>query len=177
MATNGIKIANDPEFANKMKEAGVQTVYLQFDGLREQNYIDARGKPLLKTKLKAIENLRNTKGKPLSTVLVPTIINGINDDQCGEILKFAIENRDVIRSVNFQPVAFTGRISKDELRTQRFTISDMADRLEKQTNYVKKYDFYPVPFVAPISYMASVVTGKEKIAFTSHPHCGVAPLR
>ena len=50
VATNGIKIANDPEFANKMKEAGVQTVYLQFDGLREQNYIDARGKPLLKTK-------------------------------------------------------------------------------------------------------------------------------
>ncbi len=174
IATNGIKIANDPEFANKMKDAGVQTVYLQFDGLKEENYIAARGKSLLKTKLKAIENLRNTKGKPLSTVLVPTIINGINDDQCGDILKFAIENRDVIRSVNFQPVAFTGRISKDELEAQRFTISDLADRLEKQTGFVKKYDFYPVPFVAPISYMASVVTGKNKVAFTSHPHCGVA---
>jgi uncharacterized radical SAM superfamily Fe-S cluster-containing enzyme len=46
--------------------------------------------------------------------------------------------------------------------------------LEKQTEYVTKYDFYPVPFVAPISYMASVVSGKNKVAFTSHPHCGVA---
>jgi uncharacterized radical SAM superfamily Fe-S cluster-containing enzyme len=174
VATNGIKIAADPEYANKMKDAGVQTVYLQFDGLKEENYIAARGKPLLKTKLKAIEHLRNTRGKPLSTVLVPTIINGINDDQCGEILKFAIENRDVIRCINYQPVSFTGRISKDELEAQRFTISDLADRLEKQTNYVNKYDFYPVPFVAPISYMASVVSGKQKVAFTSHPHCGVA---
>jgi uncharacterized radical SAM superfamily Fe-S cluster-containing enzyme len=174
VATNGIKIANDPNYANKMKDAGVQTVYLQFDGLREQNYIDARGKPLLKTKLQAIENMRNTKGKPLSTVLVPTIINGINDDQCGEILKFAIKNRDVIRCVNFQPVAFTGRISRDELESQRFTLADLADRLEKQTDFVNKYDFYPVPFVAPISYMASVVSGKDKVNFTSHPHCGIA---
>ena len=174
VATNGLKLANVQGYAQKMKDAGVQTVYLQFDGLKEENYIAARGKPLLKTKLKAIENMRNTKDKPLSTVLVPTIINGVNDDQCGEILKFAIENRDVIRCVNFQPVAFTGRISMKELESQRFTISDLADRLEKQTNFVKKYDFYPVPFVAPISYLASVVSGKDKVSFTSHPHCGVA---
>ena len=174
IATNGIKMARDESFAQRCVDSGLHTVYLQFDGLKEENYIQARGKPLLDIKLKAIENCRNTKPRPLATILVPTIVKTINDDQVGEILNFAIDNRDVVRGVNFQPVAFTGRISQEERERQRYTLSDLAKDLEKQTGFLSKDDFYPVPFVTPISELISVIKGEPQMAFTSHPHCGLA---
>ncbi len=174
IATNGIKLANNEDFAKKCVEAGLHTVYLQFDGLEEENYEQARGREMLDVKKKAIENCRKVKPNPLSTVLVPTIVNTINDDQVGDILDFAIKNRDVIRGVNYQPVAFTGRIEKEEREKQRYTISDLAIDLEEQTGYLDRDDFYPVPFVTPISKLISVVKDDPQVAFTSHPHCGTA---
>ncbi len=174
MATNGIKLAKDESYAQKCIDAGLHTVYLQFDGMKEENYIQARGTELLDVKKKAIENCRKTKPKPLATVLVPTIVKGINDDQVGDILQFAIDNRDVVRGVNFQPVAFTGRIDKEKRRKQRYTLSDLAIGLEEQTGSLSKEDFYPVPFVTPISQMVSVIKDEPQLAFTSHPHCGLA---
>ncbi|MFP4001570.1 MAG: tetraether lipid synthase Tes [Thermoplasmata archaeon] len=174
VATNGIKLAKDEDYTQKCVDAGLHTVYLQFDGLKRENYIQARGKDLLDTKKKVIENCRKTKPRPLATVLVPTIVKTINDDQVGDILDFAIKNRDVIRGVNYQPVAFTGRISKEERREQRYTLPDMAIDLQEQTGYLSKEDFYPVPFVTPISKLVSVIKDEPHIAFTSHPHCGLA---
>jgi len=174
IATNGIKLAGNPKYAQKCVDSGLHTVYLQFDGLKEDNYLQARGKPLLDVKMKAIENCRSTKPRPLATVLVPTIVKTINDDQVGDILNFAIENRDVIRGVNYQPVAFTGRISQEERENQRYTLSDLAIDLEGQTDYLSREDFYPVPFVTPVSQMVSVLKDDPKVAFTSHPHCGLA---
>lgn len=125
-------------------------------------------------KQRAIDNCRSANPMPLTVVLVPTILNGINDDQVGPILDYAIENRDVIRAVNYQPVSFTGRISQEEREEGRFTLPDLADRFEKQTTYLKKEDFYPVPCVTPISELISVITKDPKVAFTCHPHCGIA---
>jgi uncharacterized radical SAM superfamily Fe-S cluster-containing enzyme len=174
VATNGIKFADDPNFAQKCEDFGLHTVYLQFDGLREDIYIKARGRPLMDVKQRAIDNCRSANPMPLTVVLVPTILNGINDDQVGPILDYAIENRDVIRAVNYQPVSFTGRISQEEREEGRFTLPDLADRFEKQTTYLKKEDFYPVPCVTPISELISVITKDPKVAFTCHPHCGIA---
>lgn len=173
VATNGVLLARRDGFAQEMADAGLHTVYLQFDGLREENYIAARGVPLLNSKIKAVENCRKVRPKPLAVVLVPTIVNTINDDQVGAILDFAIRNRDVIRGVNYQPVAFTGRIDEEARERERFTLSDLAIRLEEQTEYLTRYDFYPVPSVVAISRLVSAIQG-PKVAFTSHPHCGIA---
>jgi uncharacterized radical SAM superfamily Fe-S cluster-containing enzyme len=173
VATNGIKMATEPDFTKKMQDAGLHTVYLQFDGLREENYIKARGKPLLEIKKKAIRSCQVLPSK-LSVVLVPTIVNGLNDDQVGEIVKFAIQNRDVVRGVNFQPVSFAGRIDYNEREKQRFTLPDLVDRLAKQTDFISKEDWFPVPVVSPISEFLSVLFGEPKLAFTPHPHCGLA---
>ncbi len=176
VATNGIVLAKDEDYAQKLVDAGMNTVYLQFDGFDDEMYKKVRGRKLLKIKYKAIENCRKTKPKPLATILVPTIINGINDGEVGEMLKFAIKNNDVLRGVNYQPVSFTGRIDLNELKKQRFTLPDLAERLEEQTDFLKKDDFYPVPCVAPISELASLISGAPKVSFTTHPHCGIATL-
>ena len=171
VATNGIKMATDPTFTRRMMEAGLHTVYLQFDGLREENYIKARGRPLLEIKKKAIQSCKDCH---LSVVLVPTVVNGMNDDQMGEILQFAIENSDAVRGVNFQPVSFAGRIDQKEREEGRFTLPDLVDRLEKQTTYIKRSDWYPVPVVTAISEFLSVMKGTPQLCFTAHPHCGLA---
>lgn len=174
VATNGLKLANIDDYAQKCVDAGLHTVYLQFDGLDDEIYKEARGRPMVELKKKVIENCRKTKPKPLATVLVPVLLKGVNDDQVGTIVDFAIKNRDVIRGVNFQPVAFTGRIEKEKREKQRYTLTDMVTGLAEQTDYFSKEDFYPVPFVTPISQLISVIKNEPQVAFTSHPHCGLA---
>src|SRR5438552_3802245 len=127
--------------------------------------------------LKVIERGRERKGKNLPTTaicFVPTMVNSFNDDQAGEILNYAIKNRDVVKGVNFQPVSLTGRIPEEDRRKLRYTLSDLAYDLEEQTGYLTRDDWYPVPFVAPISELVSVLTDTAKPSFTSHPACGLA---
>ncbi len=173
VATNGVALAKDPEFAKRSVDAGVHTIYLQFDGFDDKMYEEVRGQPMVDIKQRAIDAVRAAKPN-MSICLVPTIINTINDDMVGDIVKFAIENSDVIHAVNFQPVAFTGRIDKADLARQRFTLADLANRLEEQTDFLKKEDFFPVPSVTVFSELAAMLQGDPKVAFTSHPHCGLA---
>ena len=101
--TNGVRISKDIDFLRKIYEAGASTFYLQFDGMKPGPYIAARGLDLLDTKKKAIENCRAVGIH--SVVLVPTLVKGVNDDQVGDIIRFAAKNCDVVRGVNFQPVS------------------------------------------------------------------------
>ena len=174
VATNGLRIAKDPTFAQRMLDAGMHTVYLQFDGFKESTYATARNRPgFLQEKLKAIDNLRHTKPTPLATVLVPVIVRGVNDDEVGKIVNFSLENLDVIRSVNFQPVSFSGRINPEERLAGRYTTSDLVHGLVDQTDFLTKEDFYPVPMGAAFAEMVSLISGDPKLAFSAHPGCGV----
>ena len=175
VATNGFMLAKKPGFAQQMFEAGMHTIYLQFDGFKKASHIEARGFDLTKIKEKAIENCRQVKPKPLTVVLVPTVLNSINDDEVGQMAEYAIQNNDVIRGVNYQPVSITGRIDYEERMRYRFTLADLAERLEVQTKgKLVKDDWFPVPLVIPIANMVSAITGQYKPAFTAHPHCGIA---
>lgn len=166
IATNGIKLANDPNLAQTLKDAGLSTVYLHFDGVTPDT------NPFLKQGTKAIENLAKVG---LGVVLVPTVIRGRNDHELGAILKFAADHISVVRGVNFQPVAFTGAASDDDLEKSRITIPDVLDDIEKQTDgVIHKNDFYPVPCVLPFSDLVEAYTGRPQVRFTAHQHCGAA---
>lgn len=172
IATNGIKLAKDPNLAGELKEAGLNTVYLQFDGVTEEPYIKIRNRNLLETKLEAIENCRKVN---LGIVLVPTLIKGINDQQVGDIIRFAVDNIDIVRGINFQPVSFAGRTPADEVEEQRVTIPDFEKLVEEQTeSKIKVEDFYPASSVVPVSKFIEAIEGKEQVTFTCHPHCGAA---
>ena len=172
IATNGLNMA-DLEFAKRAKEAGLHTIYLQFDGVTDDVYMKTRGLKLFKTKLKAIENCRKVG---IMVILVPTMIKGVNDHQAGDIVKFGIENADICRGVSFQPVAFTGRISRKEREKQRYTLTDLAWDIERQTNGIlrAREDWYPISFAAPFSRFYSAVRGYPVATLTCHPHCSLA---
>ena len=106
-ATNGIKFL-DLDFAMAAKEAGLHTLYLQFDGVCDDIYKRTRGESLYEQKIKVIENCRKAG---LKICFVPTIVKGLNDHQIGDIVRLAIENVDCTSAISFQPVTFTGRIA------------------------------------------------------------------
>ena len=166
IATNGIRIAKERGYVQELKDAGLNTVYLHFDGVSDET------NPFLKWHEKAIARMKSVG---LGCVLVPTVIKGRNDNELGAIIRYAAENISVIRGVNFQPVAFTGAASDDDIRKSRITIPELLASLEKQMDgIIRKDDFYPVPCVLPFSDLVEAYTGKPQVRFTAHQHCGAA---
>ncbi|MFZ0962681.1 MAG: radical SAM protein [Terriglobia bacterium] len=169
-ATNGICFA-DLEFAQAAKEAGLHTLYLQFDGLNDDIYLRTRGQRLMETKLAAIENCRKAG---LKIVFVPTIVKGVNDHQLGDMVRFAIANIDCVSGFSFQPVAFTGRINQRERDAKRFTQSDLAHCISEQTGITDTYnDWFPLSCTSPFSKLLSALQNFQRPNLTSHPHCAM----
>ncbi len=173
VATNGLRLAESLELCRMLERSGLNTVYLQFDGVTPEPYLRVRGRDLFPVKLRAIDNLRRAGQK--SVVLVPTLAKGINDLQVGEMVRFASERIDIVKGVNFQPISFAGRADQEERQKKRITIPDLLALLEDQTDgEIARSDFYPVPFVVPISDLLAAQTGALQPAFTVHPCCGAA---
>jgi uncharacterized radical SAM superfamily Fe-S cluster-containing enzyme len=166
-ASNGIQFARR-EFALAAADAGLHTIYLQFDGTDDAVYEYTRGRKLFETKLRALENIHEAGMK---VCLVPTIVRGVNNDQVGKILQFAIDNIRVVSAIAYQPVSFTGRIDLAEREAQRYTMGDLALDLAATGKIDPQRDFYPLSVVAPLSRLLSAITGDPKITATSHPTC------
>jgi uncharacterized radical SAM superfamily Fe-S cluster-containing enzyme len=171
--TNGLRMAKSVEYCRTLKESGVSTIYLQFDGVTSDVYKFTRGLDLFDTKKKVIENCR--KSGLHSVVLVCTLVKGVNSHQLGDIIKFALDNFDIVRCVNVQPVSLCGRIPEKERKKMRITIPDFMKLVEEQTQgQIKPSDFYPVPVVVPVSRSIGSMKNKKYVDFTAHQHCGMA---
>jgi len=137
--TNGIRLATEDGYAQALADAGVTALYLQFDGLTAETYEAIREVDLVEEKHAAIDACREAD---LPVVLVPTVVPGVNDGEMGDIVRFALENRDIVRSVNFQPVAHFGRYEKNE---GRFAIDDATRLLADQIDSLDSRDMLPAP--------------------------------
>jgi uncharacterized radical SAM superfamily Fe-S cluster-containing enzyme len=165
--TNGIRLSQDPEQAARLREVGVNTLYMSFDGVTEKtnpkNHWEAP---------KAVENCRKVN---LGIVLVPTVIRSVNDHELGDIMRFGFENNDVIRGVNFQPVSLVGKMPRSERQRFRITIPDTIQKIEEQTDgQVTKDDFFPVPTAMSITNFIEALTRKAEYSLSSHFACGMA---
>jgi len=167
--TNAIKLADSADYCRKLKEANVNTIYMSFDGVTKET------NPWIEKNKQAINNMREVN---LKCVLVPCLIGDKNVHETGKIIRFALENMDIIRGVNFQPISFCGRVTKirDEKREkQRVDYVRMIEEIEKEFNGdISRDDFYPVPFVFPISKLIEMLKGETQVEFTAHPGCGGA---
>ena len=139
--TNGLRISRDYPYLEALKEAGLSTVYLQFDGTNDDIYQVIRGKRILAQKIAAIKNCEKLN---IGVVLVPTIKPGINDHDIGNILRFALEHHPVVRGVHFQPISYFGRYPIEPANRDRITLPEIIAALENQTNgLVKQSSFNP----------------------------------
>lgn len=171
IATNGLRFAREDNFARRCEEAGLHDVYLQFDGVTDDVWTRTRGRPLMDEKLKAVERIMATDMK---IVLVPTIVRGLNDHQVGDIVRFALDRLRTIAGISFQPVAFCGRIGTQERLKQRYTLSDLAHDVARQTGIGDPYeDWFPLSCVQPFTRLVAAVRGLPNIVMSCHPHCSL----
>ncbi len=164
--TNGIRLAMRDGFTEKVKKAGVNTLYLSFDGISEKT------NPKNHWEIPRI--IKNCRKAGLAIVLVPTVIRGINDHEVGDILKFALKHIDIIRGVNFQPVSLVGSMSKRDRKKHRITIPDVIKKIEEQTDFVKSKDWYPIPTVSSITHLIEGMTKRPQYELSSHFACGMS---
>ena len=143
---NGVVIGKDPSYIQNLAEAGISGIYLQFDGLTTEVYKTIRGADLLECKLQAIENCRQAG---VQVVLAMTVIAGINDDQMGKVLEFALQNKDVIAGIAYQPAFGSGRFEVP--MEQRLTMGDVIFKLADQSKgLIQPYDFWPLGCSHPL---------------------------
>lgn len=136
--TNGVKLAESRGFCEKLRESGVTTAYLGFDALTEQPYYAKYGKPMLETKLRAVEN---AAAAGLAIVLVCCVIPGENDGELGAIVEFAREHMPAVKGVYFQPISYFGIYPEDNIR--RITLPDVIRGLAAQHPDLHVEDFGP----------------------------------
>jgi 7,8-dihydro-6-hydroxymethylpterin dimethyltransferase len=172
-ATNGLRLA-DPDFARRARDAGLQYIYLQMDGVSDDIFERIRGRALLATKLAVLESARRAG---LRVIFVPTIVRGVNDHQLGDLFRLAFENLDVMSGISFQPMTFTGRVPDGDRQTQRFTLSDLATEFSLQTGLTDpREDWFPLSAAVPLVQYAGALTGTTLVNHTCHPHCGIMTL-
>jgi len=177
-ATNGIEFAKRPEFCKEAAEAGLRYAYLQFDGIGNAANSHRAVGNLFDVKLRAIENLWSNG---VDIVPVITIINGINNEQVGHVVQFALDNPKKIPFLSFQPVSFTGRdeaVTEDRRKAQRYTLSHLAHDVKNQTGIGEPVrDWFPISFMSTFSDFADLVHGPTadwgQLSCGCHPNCGI----
>jgi uncharacterized radical SAM superfamily Fe-S cluster-containing enzyme len=177
-ATNGVRFAQDPEYAKQAKAAGLRLAYLQFDGVGEEANAHRKVGNLFEVKLRAIENLHAVG---IDVVLVVTVVRGVNDDQVGRVVQFAIDNADKITVVSFQPVSFTGRdedIGDAQRRAQRYTLSHLAHDIKNQLGSTEPLrDWFPLSALGPFGDLTDMMLAEQAdwgaLKCGCHPNCGI----
>jgi uncharacterized radical SAM superfamily Fe-S cluster-containing enzyme len=177
-ATNGIEFAKSKEFSKQAAEAGLRYAYLQFDGVGNDANSHRQVGNLFDVKLRAINNLHEAG---VEIVLVTTLVNGINNDQVGSIIRFALDNPKKIAFLSFQPVSFTGRdeeITEQRRLQQRYTLSHLAHDVKDQVGITEPTrDWFPLSLMGAFADFADLVHGPEaewgQVSCGCHPNCGV----
>jgi uncharacterized radical SAM superfamily Fe-S cluster-containing enzyme len=177
-ATNGIEFAKSKEFCKQSAEAGLRYVYFQFDGIGNDANSHRQVGNLFDVKLRAINNLHEAG---VEIVLVTTLVNGINNDQVGSIIRFALDNPKKIAFLSFQPVSFTGRdeaITPERRLQQRYTLSHLAHDVKNQVGITEPTrDWFPLSLMGAFADFADLVHGPNsewgQVSCGCHPNCGV----
>ncbi len=165
--TTGIILGENPDLAKQVQQAGCSTLYMSCDGVtprtNPKNYWEVP---------KAFDACRKAN---IGIVMVPTVIRGINNHEMGAMINFALNNMDVVRAVNFQPVSLVGRMPTRLREKQRITIPGAIKEIEQQTHgVIRKEHWFSVPYVGGINKFIEALTGEYKYDLSIHFACGAA---
>lgn len=142
--TNGVRLGRDRKYTRDLKNAGLSSVFLQFDGTEDDIHVKLRGRRLLDDKRRAVEACAHHN---IGVVLVPTVIPGVNDHNLGDLLTQALEWAPVVRGVHFQPISYFGRYPGRPIPTDedRITLPELMRRIEKQSGGRFQVDSFRPP--------------------------------
>ncbi len=170
VATNGSLFAN-LDFARRCEDAGLHTLYLQFDGMNDDVYVALRGQKLLDRKLRAFGNVERTN---MRVVLVPTVVAGVNVDQLGPIFRFAVEHSHHVTGISVQPMAATGRVNVLRPADTTFNLADAAMEFSRQTGLTRfPDDWFPLNALTLLTRGVARLRGETQQNPACDAHCSV----
>ena len=169
LVTNGLRIAGDREFCQRLKEENIYVIF-QWDGFENRIYNSLRGAGLVDLKHKALQNLEQYG---IGCQLIFVVARDLNEDQLGRTLRLVLE-KDFILSLAIQPLAYPmaphGSGSRDDRVSgfdplNRITIPGVIKALVDQTpELVNGGDFFPLPCPNPecvsLTYMLRLDDGR-----------------
>jgi len=139
--TNGLRIGREPGYLAALVDAGLDCVFLQFDGVSDAVYRKLRGRDLFAEKRLAIASAR---AAGVGVVLVPTLVPGVNTSEIGAIVDFARDEMPTVRAVHFQPVSYFGRHPGAPGDEDRITLPEVMQALvEYAGGAIRLEDFRP----------------------------------
>jgi len=161
--TNGIRIAREAGFAERLKEYEPNLeIYLQFDSFRREALQVLRAADTRRIHQLALAKLNALN---IATTLVVTVRRGVNDDELGEIIEFA-RAQGCVRGVTFQPVQAAGRLEQYEggfdCERDRLTLTEVRRRILEQCDLFTPEDILPVPCHADSIAMAYALKLDDK---------------
>ena len=153
--TNGVRIANDPAFRERLAAArrthGKLELYAQYDGPQREGQLELRGADLRETRRDAID-LIGELGVPstLAMVVTPHTLPHL-----GDALRFGLA-RPHCRGIAFQPMFQSGRIPRSDTATPRsarpttahasISVGDVVlGVVEQSGGLLEVEDFTPLP--------------------------------
>lgn len=139
--TNGLRLGREPDYARRLRAAGLDSVYLQWDGVSERTFERMRGRACLEFKRRAVQACAEAG---LGVVLVATLVRGVNDAELGDLLRLALRLGPAVRGLHVQPAAFFGRYPWALEDAPRLTLPEVMAALAAQApKLVRTGHFHP----------------------------------
>ena len=176
--TNGVRIAREPAYLAALAEAGLDCVFLQFDGVTDDVYRRLRGAKLMRLKAQAIDNCG---AAGVGVVLTPTLVPGVNVGEIGAIVDFAVAHMPAVRAVHFQPVSYFGRCLAEPDAASRITLPEVMEALIAHSGgTIRLDDFRPGsaenPYCSFSGRFVVDAAGRMRPAAEARPSCCGAPV-
>ncbi len=177
MVSNGIRLAREPDFAEKLVSWGFTSVYLQFDSTRPGDIIKLRAEDLWDVRVKAIAALERVK---LPSTLAVPLYDGLNTDQIQQVVNFAWQHPDTVCAIAFQAATPFGRFevnndhpvgaprSAPRSAPRKLRMPDILQLIEQQTG-VPQDLFFPVGEGSPLCNTFTL------LKYTSEGYKPIAP--
>lgn len=158
--TNGIKLSNEESFVKRLASYMPDfEIYLQWDSFKPEALKKLRGGDLTKYRTQALDYLNKYN---LSTTLVVTLEKGLNDDEIGKIIDFALQQK-CVRGVTFQPTTVSGRLENFDPAVNRLTNTEIRQKILEQTSVFQPNDLIPVPCNPDALIMAYALKYKNEV--------------
>jgi uncharacterized radical SAM superfamily Fe-S cluster-containing enzyme len=163
--TNGIRIAKDVKFVETLASYMPDfEIYLQFDSFKPEVLEKLRGEDLTAVRKKAIQHLNQFN---ISTTLVITLQKGVNDDEIGTIIEYALQQK-CVRGVTFQPTQVAGRNDNYDDFSGRITLTEVRRKIYEQYPLFTPQDLIPVPCNPDALCMAYALKIDEEVFPMTH---------
>lgn len=151
MVSNGIRLAREHDFAEKLVKWGFTSVYLQFDSTRPEDIVKLRGEDLWDVRVKAIAALERVK---LPSTLAVSLYDGLNSDQVARLVHFAWQHPDTVCAIAFQAATPFGRFelgegSENGQPPRKLRMPEILQLIESQTGISREL-FFPVGEGSPL---------------------------